>query len=268
MNNLCSSCEQKVIHIDENINNIWGFNPFLFNNYKSIKLEFYKFYKNHKGNPYFYSNYNESGYTYTQWYIYIIAKNNYKYKDLKKITLWLLQVLSSYDFFKNLISLGKKDDPLHNTLHHFLKYLDNNGLYQDFALKLLIENDLTMDKEDGEGISGNEYLIRKMLSKNDLEKSKNITRLYKNEEKEVFSNELFNDDSFRKCYMCQKFINIYSDLLENKEKISNFKDILLKFRSIVEKRQECIQIYEKYENCENSTKRHKYVVEVYKNLLV
>lgn len=265
-NTLCSSCEQKTIPIDENINNIWGFNPFLFNTYKSIKQSFHKFYKNNDGNRTdFYSTYNEQGYTYSQWYIYIISKNNYKYKELKKITLWLLQTLSCYDFFKKLISLGKKDDPLHNTLHHFLKYLDNKGLYQECALKLLIDNDLNLDAEDGEGITGNDYLLRKMLSEDDLKITRNITKQYKEEEEEIFSHTLFNDHCFRRCSMCYKFIDIYSDIIENKDKILNFEEILSKFISIIKKRQDCIDIYQKYENCDNSTKRHIYVVEVYKS---
>lgn len=265
---ICSSCQQKLIKADiNNINSIWGFNPFLFNTFKTLKNAFRIFYKNNAGNnSEFYSSYNENGYTYTQWYIYIIAKNNYKYRNLKKVTLWLFQVLSGYDFFKKLIILGKKEDTLHNTLHHFLKYLDNTGLYQDCVLKLLIENDLSMHIEDGDGMTGNDYLIRKMLSEDDLKKTKEITRQYKNDEDLLFSNELFNK-SFERCTLCNNFIDIYKDIIENKTKIINFPDILSKFKLILEKRQECIDIYQKYENCNNSTYRHMYVVEVYKNLL-
>lgn len=266
-NNICISCQQKQIQIDNN-NTIWGFNPFIFNSFKSLKQGFKKFYKNNDGNRQeFYSYHNEQGYTYTQWYIYIISKNNYKYKQLKKLVLWLLQVISSYDFFKKLISLGKKEDTLHNTLHHFLKYLDNTGIYQECALKLLIENELDLYTEDGEGLSGNDYLIRKMLSEDDLKQTKEITRQYKNEEDLIFSHELFNNFLFRKCSICNKFVDIYKDIIENKDKINSFPDILSKIKLIVEKRQECINIYQKYENCNNSTERHIYVVNVYKTLL-
>jgi len=215
----------------------------------------------------FYSTYNDQGYTYTQWYVYVISKNNYKYRELKKQTLWLFQVLSGYDFFKKLIALGRSDDPLHTTLHHFLKYLDNIGLYQNCILKILTENDLHLDKEDGEGISGNDYLMRKMLSDEDLKITREITKKYKLEEEILYSHDIFKEDSFLKCEMCNKFVDIYKDIIENKSKITSIGELVEKFDSIIKKRQECIEIYKKYENCNNSTDRHIYVVNVYKSII-
>jgi hypothetical protein len=265
----CSSCEQKFIQIQiEKTDTIWDFNPYIFNTYQSLKKGFKDFYKSSLINDNFYSIHNEDGYTYTQWYVYIISKNNYKYKELKKSTLWLFQVLCNYDFFKKLIFLGKKEDSLHNTLHHFLKYLDNIGLYQECILNILLNNNLNLDQEDGEGISGNEYLSRKSLSEDDLKLTKELTKTYKNNEDDLFSHYIFNDSSFSKCISCNKFIDIYKDIILNKDKITGFKEILEKFDYIIKKRQDCINIYKKYKNCENSMQRHEYVVNIYKQIFI
>lgn len=269
----CSSCQQKLIKIDDSLDNIWGFNPYIFKTYKCMKNGFREYYKNiiksftTENESKFYSTYNDQGYTYSQWYVYVISKNNYKYRELKKQTLWLFQVLSGYDFFKKLIALGRSDDPLHTTLHHFLKYLDNIGLYQNCILKILTENDLHLDKEDGEGISGNDYLMRKMLSDEDLKITRDITKKYKLEEEILYSHDIFKEDFFVKCEMCNKFVDIYKDIIENKSKITSIRELVEKFDSIIKKRQECIEIYKKYENCNNSTDRHIYVVNVYKSII-
>ena len=269
----CSSCQQKLIELDETVDNIWGFNPYIFKTYICMKNGFRKYYKNIMNTftldkeDEFYSVYNEEGYTYTQWYVYIISKNNYKYRELKKQTLWLFQVLSGYDFFRKLVALGKNNDILYTTLHHFLKYLDNIGLYQNCILKILIESGLCLDKEDGEGNSGNDYLMKKMLSDEDLKITREITRQYKLEEEILYSHFIFKEESFIRCELCNKFVDIYKDIIENKSKISSFKEIIDKLKSIINKRQECIDIYQKYENCNNSTDRHIYVVNVYKNII-
>lgn len=268
----CNSCQQKLIKLDKEKNNIWGFNPYLFNSYKTLKEGFKKFYEelNNKKDD-FYLCHNEDGYSYSQWYIYVISKNYYKYKNLKKITLWLFQMLSEYNFFRNLISFGKKNDPLHNTLHHYLKYMDNMGIYQKYALQLLLNNNLSLDQEDSEGISGNEYLLRKQLSEEDLLITKEITKQYKSEEKLLFTYNLFNEECFTRCLLCNNFINIYQNMLENKNKIknyNNFDQIYQKLTSIIKKREDCINIYKKYINCSNSTERHIYVLNIYKEILL
>jgi hypothetical protein len=269
----CSSCQQKLIQLDKEKNNIWGFNPYLFDTYKGLKEGFQKFYNeiNRINNEDFYLCYNDDGYTYSQWHIYIISKNNYKYKNLKKITLWLFQVLSDYSFFQRLISLGKKNDPLHNTLHHYLKFMDNMGFYQKCALKLLLDNQLSLEAEDSDGISANEYLLRKQLSQEDLLITKEITKQYKEEEKILFLDDLFKEDCFVRCLLCNNFINIHENMLENKKKIvkyHNFDKIHTKIESIIKKREDCINIYKKYENCINSTQRHMYVLNTYKEILL
>lgn len=107
----CESCKQKMIEIDKTKNNIWGFNPYYFNTYKVMKEEFRKFYNKiikEKNEEEFYKVYNEDGYTYSQWYIYVISKNYYKFKNLKKQTLWLFQIMESYDFFKSLYLWEKR----------------------------------------------------------------------------------------------------------------------------------------------------------------
>ena len=266
----CESCKQKMIEIDTTKNSIWGFNPYSFNTYKSMKDNFRSFYnsivKGHNEEE-FYRVYNNEGYTYSQWYIYIISKNYHKFKDLKKQTLWIMQIMGGYDFFKKLISMGKRDDHLYTTLHHFLKYLDNMGIYQKNTLKLLLDNDLNLDDEDGEHISGNEYLASKMLSEEDINMTKDLTKQYKSDEEFVFSYDIFKDECFIRCEECNNFINIYEDLKKNKSKIENFNffnEILSRIINIIKKRQECVNIYKKYEKLDNSTQRHVHVIDTYK----
>jgi len=259
-----------MIEIDITTNNIWGFNPYYFNTYKLMKEEFRVFYnqiiKENKEEE-FYRVYNNEGYTYSQWYIYIISKNYYKFKDLKKQTLWLLQIMENYDFFKNLISMGKKDDNLYTTLHHFLKYLDNMGIYQKNTLKLLLNNNLNLEDEDGDNISSHEYLSSKLLTEEDINRTKELTKQYKSDEEFIFSYDIFKDDCFIRCEECNNFINIYEDLMRNKLKIEGFNcfnQILSRIINIIKKRQDCVNIYKKYEKLDNSTQRHIHVIDLYK----
>jgi hypothetical protein len=267
----CERCKKQMIEIDIRTNNIWGFNPYSFNTYKSMKEGFKLFYNNivkeTKKEEEFYKLYNNEGYTYSQWHIYIISKNYHKFKGLKKQTLWILQIMESYDFFKKLISMGKRDDCLYTTLHHFLKYLDNMGIYQKNTLKLLLDNDLNLNDEDGEHISGYEYLENKLLSEEDMNMTKELTKQYKSDEEFIFSYDIFKDECFIRCEECNNFINIYEDLMKNKSKIESFycfNEILSKIINIIKKRQECVNIYKKYEKLDNSTQRHIHVIDLYK----
>lgn len=271
MKKLCHSCEQKIIVCNTN-KNIWDFNPYIYETYKELKDGFKNFYKllycNDNYNHNFYSCFNDDGYTYTQWYAYIIGKNMYKYRNLKKKTFWMFQVFSNYDFFTKLIKLGRNDDKLHNTLHHFLRYLDNMGKLERLTIELLITNGLKMEDIDSDGYSCNDYLNQKTLSEEDLLKTKSITSQYKKTEEELFMSYVFNN--FSRCDMCNDFINKFEDLLLYKDLIKVDKDIIdivVKIKDIIAKRMECINIYLKYENCINSTERHIYVVDVYKDFL-
>lgn len=266
---ICSSCQQKLIQTDVNKKTIWGFNPYSYESFNDLKISFRNFYKNsYKNDEEFYLCHNDDGYTYTQWYVYIISKNNYRYRLLKKQTLWFFQILSGYDFFKKLISLGKKDDHLHNTLHHFLKHLDNMGIYQQRMLNLLLENDLKLDTEDSDGLSGNDYIINKTLSEEDLRITKEITKQYKLQEEDAFSHEIFNHDTFIKCEICKDFVDKYQDMIKNRSKIKSIDLLVQKFINIIDKRYQCIEIYKKYDKCKNSTDRHIHVVNVYKSIFL
>lgn len=270
MKKLCHSCEQKIMVYDTN-KNIWDFNPYIYETFKDLKEGFKKFYKSLYvcDSDNFYSCYNNDGYTYTQWYVYIIGKNMYKYRNLKKKTFWMFQVLSNYDFFTKLIKLGRNDDKLHTTLHHFLKYLDNMGKIEKLTIELLIVNGLKMEDIDNDGYSCNDYLNQKTLSEDDLLKTKLITSEYKKTEDDLFqSYDVFN--SFSRCDICKEFINKFDDLLMYKDLIKinkNIKDIIEKIKEIIIKRIECINIYLKYKNCTHSTERHIYVVNIYKEFL-
>ena len=255
---LCQTCEQKIVSSGSN-NTIWDFNPFLYPTLYELRNAFDEFYK--KYSIFSYESYNEEGYTYTQWYSYYISRNLYKFKGLKQQTYWLFQIMAGYDFFKKLVRLGRRDDPLHTTLHHFLKYLDNFTWYTSKMIELLQYN-LQLEDEDGEGISGNEYLSRNLMNKEDLEKSNKITREYKLLEENMYKCPFFSD--FTRCQRCNDFLNIYQQMLENKDKIKILSPII---SDIIRKRQECLAIYMRYPNFSHSTKRHQYVIDLFYLLL-
>lgn len=259
---LCQTCEQKTTPCTSTNNNIWDFNPYLYPTFYEMTNGFREFYKKYNQSQHerpnsFYETYNEDGYTYSQWYVYFISKNYYRYKDLKKQTYWFFQIMAGYDFFKKMVRIGKRDDALHTTLHHFLKYLDNFTWYTNKIIELLQDNGLKLEEEDGEGMSGNDYLAQHLLSPEDLEHSKKLTGEYKRLEESFYKHPFFSD--FKRCQRCHDFLDIYQEMIRNKEKMKEMKvDII----NIIKKRQECIDVYLKYPNCENSTKRHQYIVDL------
>lgn len=259
---LCQTCEQKTTPSTSTHNNIWDFNPYLYPTFYEMTNGFRDFYEKHnckmnEKNNSFYETYNDDGYTYSQWYVYFISKNYYRYKDLKKQTYWFFQIMAGYGFFKKMVRMGKRDDPLHTTLHHFLKYLDNFTWYTNKIIDLLHDNGLQLEDEDGEGISGNDYLAQHLLSPEDLEHSKRITGEYKRLEESFYEHPFFSD--FKRCQRCNDFLDKYQEMIRNKEKMKEMKPVII---DIIKKRQECIDIYLKYPKCENSTKRHQYIVDL------
>jgi uncharacterized protein YfbU (UPF0304 family) len=71
----------------------------------------------------------------------------------------------------------------------------------------------------------------------------------------------------KRCEVCGDFLQKYIDMLENKDKFKEDEELLEKIRFIINKRQDCINIYKKYDKCSKSCERHQYVVDVYKNIL-
>lgn len=259
---LCQTCEQKTTPCTSTNNNIWDFNPYLYPTFYEMTNGFRDFYKKHnfkmnEENHSFYETYNENGYTYSQWYVYFISKNYYRYKDLKKQTYWFFQIMAGYGFFKKMVRLGKRDDPLHTTLHHFLKYLDNFTWYTNKIIDLLHDSGLQLEEEDGEGMSGNDYLAQHLLSPEDLEHSKKITGEYKRLEETFYKHPFFSD--FKRCQRCNDFLDKYQEMIRNKETMKEMKPLII---DIIKKRQECINVYLKYPKCENSTRRHQYIVDL------
>lgn len=262
---LCQSCEQKTTACTSDNNNIWDFNPYIYSTFYEMTNGFREFYNEHNEhnenenneNHSFYDTYNQDGYTYTQWYAYYISKNYYRFKTLKQQTYWFFQIMAGYGFFKKLVRLGTREDPLHTTLHHLLKYTDNTSWHINKMIELLHYNGLELEEEDGEGMSGHDYLSQHVLSPEDLEYSKSITRDYKMLEENLYKNPLFSD--FKRCQRCNDFLNKYQQIIEHKD---NMKQIKPLFIEIINKRQECINIYLKYPTCENSTKRHQYIVDL------
>lgn len=267
---ICNSCQQKT-NVDEIKNNIWDFNPYSYDSYYELKKSFkHLIVKNFTNLSNFYKSYNEDGYTYSQWYVYVISKNSYKCRKLYKQTWWLLDVMSKFSFFKDLIKIGKKDDNKHNSLHHFLKYLDNynNSFYQNKVIELFTKNGLDLNDEDSEGFSGYDYINEKMLSMEDLELTRNFTKIYKQSEnilKEIIHKKL--NHVLEKCEICGDAFNIYGDMLKYKDNLSDIYQNNKKLvENIIKYRRDCVTIYKKYPNMKSGTDRHDHIVNIYENI--
>lgn len=264
---LCATCKEKNIEKEENIkNSIWGFNPFKYDTIIDMKFGFSDFYKNTENKSDFYKIFNEEGYNYSQWYIYYLSRNLYRCKKLHKQIVWFFQVTSSYSFFRDFIKLGKRDDDKHTTLHHYLKYMNNMGRLQQLILDLLLKNGLSMKDEDRQGLNGYDYLNSKILENKDKKDAELLTRQYKELEKNL---DQFISNFMRKCEICQDYIEKYQDIKEKKTMWLNVDNIEI-IKNIIHLRQECNDIYRKYENpsCINSVERHQYVIDVYKEILL
>jgi hypothetical protein len=182
---ICGTCLQKLVESDDN-DSIWGFNPYVYQSFYSMRVNFHHFYnQKYEKNNLFFKKYNEDGYTYAQWYIYILGSNQFKYKKLHLQTVWFFEILSTYPFFKEFIRLGSRDMPRYNTLHHYLKYLNNMGGLQKRILSLLLSNGLTLEDIDDEGMSGNDYLHQKTLSDEDKKVCSELTKKYKTLESQL-----------------------------------------------------------------------------------
>jgi hypothetical protein len=267
---ICGACQEKT-NIEETRHDIWDFNPYSYDTYFDMKSSFRNLVRRNIRNlQQFYRSYNENGYTYTQWYVYVISKNSYKCKRLYKQTWWLLDIMSKFSFFKELIKIGKREDNKHNSLHHFLKYLDNynKSYYQSRVIELFTNFGLELNDEDSEGFSGYDYINQKMLTPEDLELTKEYTKIYKESEnifKEIVHEKL--DNYLEKCEICGDAFNIYSDMLKYKEFLrdiyENNKDLV---DNIIKYRKECVDIYKKYPNMRIGTERHDHIVDIYKNI--
>ena len=264
---ICGTCIEKMGISLTDPESIWSFNPFYYDSFQSMKRGFYDFYNKIKNKTDFYKKYNEEGYTYSQWYIYYLSNNMYKYKKLHKQVMWFFQVISSYPFFRDFIKIGKEEDRKHNTLHHFLKYMTNMGKFQDVILNLLLENGLSMHTEDNDGFSPEDYMNNKVLSEEDHKKRDFLTKEYKEREKEL-DQIIFQKigDKMKKCKICLDFISKYEDIQKYKEYIKSEDNIEI-IKKIIYLRQECIFIYKKYEDCSRSIERHQYIVDIYLDTL-
>jgi len=287
---LCSSCEYKYNVPSSDTGDLWGFYPYSHLTYQSMKEALseyisvhYKHYNNiHTKNPSFYNTYNEDGYTYAQWYVYYLSKNLYKFRKLYRPTMWLFRILAEYPFFNALIRQGRRDDPVHTTLHHFMKYLEKYGGIQKEMVGLLQYHGLNMEDEDSEGFSGQSYLLHLEMSDEDQKEATLLTREYKKMEDNLFKSIA---SYLRTCHDCGEPIAKYEDLSYyfnvNKKDVKD--DILLKIECILKKRQECNDIYRKYSNISDisdisdisniankenhNIQRHQYVIDQYKKII-
>ena len=81
----------------------------------------------------------------------------------------------------------------------------------------------------------------------------------------------------KKCKICFEYITKYEDMKKYKDFIiipdpdhndhNDHNDILSRILNIIRLRQQCIDIYKKYENCCRSIERHQYVVDIYSDIV-
>lgn len=246
-------------------NTIWAFDPLVYSSYHDMKDAFYRFFANdHNNNDSFHLTHNDDGYTYTQWYIYYLCKNYHRFHNLKRPVKWLLHILADYPFFRSLLRYGSREDPYHHTLHHFAKYMDRLTHHHTCIINLLTKEGLSLSDEDNQGFTGHDYLSQKILSKEDLEAAASFTRLYKTNERCLFS---LMGDAMKTCEKCKDPISPYDDIecyAKTHQHFINENRCLVE--TIVTDREKCCAIYKTYQ-CDESCKRHLYVIDKYKALL-
>lgn len=265
---LCSACLVRLSDIEnqnkDKNNTLWGFNPYSYASYKELRVALNEFIdKNYIHNPHFYNSLNEEGYTFSQWNIYYLAKNDTKSKRLHLQTMWLFYLLSEHSFFRDMIRHGKREDPLHNTLHHFISYLEKYGSTQKKITSLLLSNGLGMDDTDSEGRTPSSLLLEMEMDKKDVIKCNELTRAYKQLEKTCLS-PLYQDNLIRLCQECKEPVGLFEDITAHFDKIRHFSN---EIQEMTHLREECNMIYKKYDDKSQSVQRHQYVIDLYKSLL-
>jgi hypothetical protein len=131
-------------------------------------------------------------------------------------------------------------------------------------INLLENGGLSLSDEDSQGFTGHDYLSQKILSKDDLEAAASFTRHYKGNERCLFS---LMGDALKRCEKCNDTISPYEDIesyAKNHPHFINENRSLLE--TIVTDREKCCAIYQTY-RCDESCKRHLYVIDTYKELL-
>lgn len=265
-NELCSACllRTEPNEIDELSHTLWGFNPYSYSVYKELRLALSQFITTHyyeKGKPSsFYNSLNEDGYTFSQWNIYYLSKNDTKSKRLHLQTMWLFYILAEYPFFPLLIRHGKRNDPLHHTLHHFMTYIEKYGYSQKKLTGLLLYHNITMHDVDSEGNTPSTLLLQTEMAKEDVTKCNQLTHSYKELEKKCL---LPLKPFIRKCVKCEEPIGLFEDITTHFDKILHLSTSIHEMTTF---REECNNIYKKY-GASQSVQRHQYVVDLYKSLL-
>lgn len=264
---LCSACllGNETNEINELSHTLWGFNPYSYSSYKELKTGLSQFifthYYNKEKPSSFYNSLNEDGYTFSQWNIYYLSKNDTKSKRLHLQTMWLFYILAEYPFFPSLIRHGKRDDPHHHTLHHFMSYLEKYGCSQKKLTGLLLYHGLTMNDVDGDGNTPSTLLLQTEMSKEDIVKCKQLTHAYKELEK-ICLNPL--QPFIRKCRKCNEPVGLFDDITTHFDKIQHLSDLITEMTFL---REDCNNIYKKYGDTQ-SVQRHQYVVDLYRSLLL
>lgn len=268
---LCSACLVRLAdHTEDNENEklndtLWGFNPYSYATYKDLRFALNEFIDHHflNNHPHFYNSLNDEGYTFTQWNIYYLSRNDTKSRRLHLQTMWLFYLLSEHSFFRDMIRHGKRDDPLHNTLHHFMSYLEKFGSTQKKIISLLLSHGLDMNDMDAQGKTPSSLLLEMEMDQQDVVRCNELTRAYKQLEKTCLS-PLYNDHLIRLCKECNEPVGLFEDISTHFDKI---RYLSTEIQEMTRLREECNDIYKKYDSESPSVQRHQYVINLYKSLL-
>lgn len=215
--------------------------------------------------PSFYLATNEEGYTYTQWQIYYLGKTRHDCRALYPCVARLFRVLSKFPFFLEMIRQGSAYDPLHNTLHHFARYIERIGWRQHEMVEFLVRCGLSLDDPDSEGMTPREYLSQKCIHPMDLYQANFLTRSYKEYERALFAKL----PDLKMCHSCGDTIDPYTTIekmaTSQPGTISPYMEEIGKIYAF---RRDCTQIYEAYFSKSAPTiQRHVYVLDLYQRVM-
>lgn len=265
--------------IDQDVNSstitLWDF-PFLqYRSFHSMRVALIEMYKTNPSAQ-FWSQYNQEGYTFTQWQIYFLSKKYYRYKSLRGPVFTLFNVLASMPFFIDLLLTGTRDDPCHHTIHHYLYHMEcgiNNlqtKMY-DFLVKELSKHQKShfLYQKDKNGSSVVDYFQRLCLPTEVVEKCRNLTEAYKRTEQQLFGQLQF----LSKCKLCSSYLQPYDELIQHHQTLYDFLDTQPewsdKLLGMLVDRDQCNRLYAEmtqHEMDEKCIARHDYVLEVYRKL--
>lgn len=286
MKNLCESCRMKTqlsvsdhtsqTEETETQKTLWDF-PFLsYSSFGEMLSGLVDFVQQYHASDRFWSQRNEDGYSFTQWQIYYISKKFFRYKGIRGAVFNLFNALSKFSFFGALITLGTATDPLHHTVHHYLLHMEcgmntlQMKLYQ-FLVNWLVQHGYcdSLSRTDDRGMNVFDYFEKLFLPVQVVRQCRQLTETYKREEQCLFAMLPF----LSKCEMCSSYINPYTELVQNSDRLFRFLDDQPdwsdRIYDMLSQRDQCNQLYAKHTSRqidEKCVQRHDHVINVYRSL--